>query len=89
MNQNIKFSMNGFRSNFYDDLVELKELIKQVLEDEYFDKDDLSSAMDQVLCSANALNCVYLPEDDSFSNMEHIFIPLLDDSETEQCQMPN
>lgn len=75
----IEFSMNGFRQNLHSDLQELKDQVMTVLKDEYVNKDDLAAALDSVICSSNALNCVQLDGVDSFTNMESLYLPLIDE----------
>ncbi|ANQ23195.1 hypothetical protein BA893_16105 [Vibrio natriegens] len=71
--------MNGFRRNLHSDLVELKEQVKQVLDDEWFDKEELSMALDKVICASNGLNCVWVDGDEHFTNMEDLYLPLIDE----------
>ncbi|MDI5833277.1 hypothetical protein OCF84_20875 (plasmid) [Shewanella xiamenensis] len=75
----IVFSMNGFRKNLNSDLKELKEQIMLVLNDESFDKDDLASALDSVIASSNCLNCVWLDGDENFTDMQNLYLPLIDE----------
>lgn len=79
----ITFSMNGFRRNLHSDIKELKEQVMRVLNDEYIDKDDLAAAMDSVICSSNGFNCVWLDGNEDFTNMEDLYLPLIDE-ETEE-----
>lgn len=77
----IAFSMDGFRRNLHRDLAELKEQINNVLNDEWFDKDDLKNAMDEIISSSNSLNCVSIEGDKMFTNMENLYLPLIDEDE--------
>lgn len=84
----ITFSMNGFRRNLHSDIKELKEQVMLVLQDEYFDKDDLAAAMDNVICASNSLNCVSLYGDKDFTLMEELYLPTVDE-EAEQSGTEN
>ena len=80
----ITFSMNGFRRNLHCELKELKEHVISALNDEYVDKEDLEDSMNQVICSANGLNCVWDPDNENFTNMEDLYLPLIDEEEFHQ-----
>lgn len=76
----VKFSMNGFRSNLHNDLKELKQLVCDVINDEYVDKDELEEAMVKIICASNGLNCVFIKGNDLFNNMENLFLsPICED----------
>lgn len=66
----IQFSMNGFRSNLRGDMHELRHAIACVLEDVCKDeKDELIDKFDQVACSINSLNYVWVDGMDGFKDM--------------------
>ncbi|WP_336941451.1 hypothetical protein [Vibrio cholerae] len=80
MNNKISFSMNGFRRNLHSDLKELKEIVESVINDEWFDKEDLERAMNEVICQSNCLNCVWLDGDENFKNMEDLELPMVNEN---------
>jgi hypothetical protein len=67
-------SMNGLRMNLSRDVDKLREMVLLVLQDnEWYDKEELIDAMNDVICDSNVLNCVYT-EDDNFKNMSDVCV---------------
>lgn len=66
----IQLSMDGLRSGLTRDTMELREVIEECFEDvpEHM-KDELIEKFDAIACTINGLNCVSLPGDDSFTDM--------------------
>jgi len=77
----MKFSMNGFRKQLSNDVDELREMVKNVLNDDYIDKDDLVEAMNDVITHSNVINCVYDDDDPNFSDISDIEIKHLEFNE--------
>ena len=75
----IAFSMNGFRRNLSGDVAVLRDLVTDVLAGEYYDPDDLRDAMNQIICSSNSLNCVFVAGDAGFSDMSDLELELIDE----------
>lgn len=76
----MKVSMNGFRKNLSGDVEKLRELIKEVINDEnWYDKQDLVDAMNQVIIHSNVLNCIFVEGDEDFSDLSHIELELLEE----------
>ncbi|GAB0151783.1 hypothetical protein [Marinobacterium sp. BA1] len=74
----MKLSMNGFRRNLSDEVNRLRNEINSFLNDEHVDKEDLASAMNEVICMINGLNCVYVEGDPDFTDIGHIEVELLE-----------
>ncbi len=79
----MKFSMNGFRRSFSEDVKELRDLAQSIVRDEHYDKEDLIKAVNNVICNSNCLNCVYTADDPDFSDMSDLEVPLLEEEEDE------
>ncbi|HGF5019677.1 hypothetical protein R8O05_21220 [Vibrio sp. 1865] len=77
-NGQVHFSMDGFRTQLSEDVKELRDLVVSVVKDEWFEKDDLTSKMNDVICKSNGFNCVSLNGCDSFSNLSSIEVELID-----------
>ncbi len=78
--QKITFSMNGFRRNLSNDISVLRDVVKEVLDGEPYDSDDLREAMNQIICSSNALNCVYMTDDPNFTDMGDLELDLIEEA---------
>ncbi|MBL4940930.1 MAG: hypothetical protein JKY81_04630 [Colwellia sp.] len=65
----MKFSMNGFRRNFSEDMGLLREIVFAVINDNDYDKEDLVDLLNQVITHSNVINCIYDNENPDFSNM--------------------
>ncbi|WP_010322994.1 hypothetical protein [Marinobacterium stanieri] len=74
----MKFSMNGFRRNLSDEVERLRAHVLDVLTDEHVEKDEITDAMNQIICMSNSLNCVYQKDDPDFTNMRHVEVELLE-----------
>lgn len=74
----MRFSMNGFRRNLSEDVENLRDLVQSVINDEYYDKDDLVDAINNVICQSNSLNCVSIDGNDDFSLMEDVEVKLIE-----------
>ncbi|CCO46693.1 hypothetical protein VIBNISOn1_1840076 [Vibrio nigripulchritudo SOn1] len=77
-NGQVHFSMDGFRTQLSDDVKELRDLVDSVVKDEWFEKDDLTSKMNDVICKSNSVNCISLDGCESFSNLSSIEVELID-----------
>ena len=77
-NGSVTVSMNGLRSNLSQDVAELKELVQQVLNDDYVDKDDLTDAMNNIICASNGLNFISIEGDDSFVEMGETSVEVIE-----------
>ncbi len=74
----VGISMNGFRENLSTDIKELRSLIDNVINDNYFDRDELAEAMNAVICASNGLNCVSMEGDDTFTDISHIELSIIE-----------
>ncbi|SDO28446.1 hypothetical protein SAMN04487957_10548 [Halomonas shengliensis] len=79
----MKVSMNGLRRNLNGDVETLRRLVEAVLEGEWYDKEDLRDAMNDVIRDSNVLNCVYHKDDPDFSDMGQIEVELLEEEPAE------
>ncbi|MFG6159673.1 hypothetical protein ACGTNG_12775 [Halomonas sp. 1390] len=76
----MKFSMNGFRRQLSGDAETLREVAKSIVNDEWYDKDELVEAVNAVITHSNVLNCVSQKGDPEFVDMsdlevEHLEVP--------------
>lgn len=73
----MKFSMNGFRRQLNGDVQELRYIVNNIINDEWYSKVELAEALNAVIQHSNCLNCVYSANDPDFTDMgdlevEHI-----------------
>lgn len=73
----MKFSMNGFRHELSSDVRELRDLVQSIVEDDYWEKEDLISAVNNVITHSNVVNCVSAENDPDFSEMGHVTVDLV------------
>ncbi len=62
----MKFSMNGFRRQLSEDVETLRNLVRDSLNGEFCDREELVEAMNQVITHSNVINCVYQKDDPEF-----------------------
>lgn len=77
----MKFSMNGFRRQLSGDVQDLRDLIKAVIDDEWYDKDDLVDNINKIITASNVVNCVYQDGDKDFSDISDIEVEHLEISQ--------
>jgi len=75
----VKFSMNGFRRQLSNDVADLRELVKDAMNMQLHDKDELIDAMNRVITHSNVVNCVYQKDDPDFVDMSDLEIDHLED----------
>ncbi|WP_083004874.1 hypothetical protein [Halomonas sp. GT] len=80
----MKFSMNGFRRQFSGDVKELRFIIKNVINDEWYSKEELAEALNAVVQHSNVLNCIYSSTDPDFTDMSDLEVEHLDLDEEHQ-----
>ncbi|UBR49785.1 hypothetical protein KF947_21150 [Halomonas sp. FeN2] len=80
----MKFSMNGFRSQLSGDIQELRYLVNNVINDEWYSKEDLADALNAVIRHSNCLNCVYSADDPDFTDMGDLEVEPLELDEEHQ-----
>lgn len=74
----MKFSMNGFRRQLSGDIADLRDLVKDAMNMQLHDKEELIDAMNRVITHSNVVNCVYQPDDPDFVDMSDLEIEHLD-----------
>lgn len=74
----MKFSMNGFRRQLSGDVSNLRDMVENVAFGDWFDREDLINAMNQVITHSNVINCVYCKDDPDFSDLSDIRIENLE-----------
>lgn len=74
----VKFSMNGFRRQLSRDVDDLKDLVRDAMNMELHDKEELIDAMNRVITHSNVVNCVFQPGDPDFVDMSDLEIEHLD-----------
>lgn len=80
----MKFSMNGFRRQLSADIAELRELVRDSINMQLHDQDELVDAMNRVITHSNVVNCVYNKDDPDFVDMNELEIDHLDMSDGDQ-----
>ncbi len=74
----MKVSMNGLRKSLCRDVHSLRDEIVGVLNDDHYEKDDLTDAMNSVICAVNTFNSVYSEDDEDFQELSNSFdVPLI------------
>jgi len=76
----MKFSMNGFRRQLSNDVKSLKDIVELVINESFYDKDDLVEAVNDVITHSNVVNCVYNDNDPDFIEMSDVEIDHLEPS---------
>lgn len=74
----MKFSMNGFRKHLSGDTAALRDIVRSVVDGDYYDQQDLIDAMNQIITHSNVINCVYQKDDPDFSDISDIEIEHLE-----------
>lgn len=74
----MKFSMNGFRHQLSCDIAELRDLVKDAINMDLHDKDELVDAMNRAITHSNVINCVYYENNPDFVDMGEIEIDHLE-----------
>ena len=75
----MKFSMNGFRRQLSADVNYLRTMVEAVLNGDFYEKDDLRDAMNDVIQHSNVINCVYKDGDSSFTDMSDLEIAQIEE----------
>ena len=66
----MKFSMNGFRRQLSGDIETLLELVRDSMNGELYDREDMVVAMNNVITHSNVINRVFNNDDPDFSEIE-------------------
>ena len=66
----MKFSMNGFRRQLSNDIETLLELVRDSMNGELYDREDMVVAMNNVITHSNVINRVFNNDDPDFSEIE-------------------
>lgn len=74
----MKFSMNGFRRQLSGDIEALRDIARDAMNGELYDKEDFVEAINQVITHSNVLNCVYQQHDPDFVEMSDLEIDHLE-----------
>ena len=80
----MKFSMNGFRRELSGEISDLRDMVRDVIKGEWYDKQDLADQLNKVITLSNVVNCVYNAEDPDFTDMNHLEIEHLEIEEGAQ-----
>jgi hypothetical protein len=65
----MKFSMNGFRAQLSRDTESMKDIVQDIINDNFYEKEDLVEAMNEIITHSNIINCVYYSDDPDFTDM--------------------
>lgn len=79
----MKVSMNGLRRNLSGDVETLRDLVESVLKGEWYDREDLRNAMNDVIRDSNVLNCVYYKDNPDFTDLGSVEVELLEEEHAE------
>jgi acylphosphatase len=71
-------SLDGLRRNLSGDVNDLRDIVEAVIAGEYYDKDDLIDAMNNVIQDSNVLNCVYDNDREDFNDMSDVRVEPLE-----------
>ena len=74
----MKFSMNGFRRQLSNDTEALRDIAREVMNGEPYDKEDFVEAINQLIAHSNVLNCVYQKDDPEFIDMSELEVEHLE-----------
>jgi hypothetical protein len=77
----VSFSMNGWRRNLSEEVRSLRDTVKQLLDDEELDRDELKRVVDELICMSNSVNCVSIEGEELFSDMSDVYVPILDEED--------
>lgn len=66
----MKFSMNGFRRQLSDDVETLRDMVRDSMNGEFYDREDLVEAMNNVITHSNVINCVFVKDDPEFGEID-------------------
>lgn len=74
----MNFSMNGFRRSLSADVSHLRDVAKDIIDGNHYDDEDLIDAVNDLICSSNGLNCVYIKDNPDFVQMEDLEVEHLE-----------
>lgn len=74
-------SMDGLRRSLSGDIKKLRDIIEDVINDNYYYKYDLIEAMNQVITDSNVLNCVFHPNDPNFTDISSVEVEHIEGGE--------
>ena len=77
----MKVSMNELRRNLSEDVQTLRDVAESIINDDWYDKDDLRDAVNAVIQHSNVLNCVYVKNDPDFTDMGDLEVEHLGDGD--------
>ncbi len=81
MSNSVTVSMNGLRRNLSRDVETLRDLVSAVIEGNYFEREDLTNAMNDVIQDSNVLNCVFSNDDAQFTDMSDLEVKHIETEE--------
>jgi len=71
----VSVSVDGLRQGITNDLEELGQFLKQLIDDGDLcssDSDEVIRLFDQAACGINSFNCVHSPDDKGFNLLENL-----------------
>ncbi|MCC8292243.1 hypothetical protein, partial [Escherichia fergusonii] len=75
----VGFSMDGFRRQLSENVGELRDAIKGIISEGYdCDPSELTDLMNAVICDSNVINCVFIDDVKSFSDLSDVELGLID-----------
>lgn len=77
----MNFSMNGFRRQLSSDTEHLRNIVNNIVNDQYYDKDDLIDTMNKLVTHSNVVNCVFHSGDPDFADLSDMEIEHIEQEE--------
>ncbi|PAS33403.1 hypothetical protein CGT72_10075 [Vibrio cholerae] len=75
----VNFSMDGFRRQLSENVGGLRDAIKDIISDGYdIEPSELADLMNAVICDSNVINCVFMDDVKSFSDLSDVELELIE-----------
>lgn len=74
----MKFSMNGARRQLSNDAEALRDIARDIINGNFYEKEDLVEAVNKIITHSNVINCVYSKDDPDFTEMSDIQVEHLE-----------
>lgn len=74
----MKFSMNGFRRQLSTDTEALRDIARDILNGNFYEKEDLVEAVNGIITHSNVINCLFSKDDPEFTEMSDIEVEHLE-----------
>ena len=81
----IQYNMNGWRHQLSGQVAELRDIAEAILNDDWFDKDELKDVVTELICMSNSVNCINIPDDPTFSDMSDVEVAHIGEAANSDC----